>query len=1026
MRSSNKYATHLTEKRVSFIKKLFTSVLIFVLFTSPIVNIPVVSTKTDVAEAYQVLPLTGKVMNPSFEEPYVVTSSHSQVFVLNSQVPYWVTESAMLLCQRSGGIVPSDGGQFLDFQTKTNGGLVYQDISAPPGTVYTWSLDYIANPGEAMNLYIGAPNETVAPIVVEPDTSTYDWQRHTGTYQVPAGQPVTRIAFSANDDIDGFNAIDNLQFSTAPTATMTPKTVPVGATVVASDLLKDPLDQDNLPEDPDPTFSFPKTEENPNGLAPSTLIPGVYPTMVRVTDEEGHYTDYEVDLTVGSAPPTGTAKTDLTVPIGTDPSSLDAADFVTDVVDTDGEGEVAISFAETPDTSVAGETTFKVKLVDDEGETAVINVTVMITRDFIMTEKYQDESGATIMADSETIVQGGNPYDKTAPAIADYVYLGYRLASDAISVPIHTGNPSLTNVESAETVTMIYGQDDTNNGKVDVTINEKYVDEAGISRATDTTQTIDKGDDYSKVAPVIDDHIYMGYRLDSDQMVSIGNPSIEKVQAPHTVTMVYGKDDDGNGIVDSQEVTITEKYQDRSGKLLKADTAEKIDKNSPAGYSKETVSLPDIEGYVYEGYKLASEPDGVGLHTDDPATILGPIASDTGITYVYAQDENGNGTEDVNITEKYVDESGRALRDATTQVVDIGDAYTGTPATIEGYTYQKYKLDTGEDKTGEPSILDVQASTTVTMVYSQNGGTVDRITVSEKYIDENETEIMAPTSTDVKVGADYNLVAPEIENYIYKGYKVDGDEVLHAGNPSLTNVEASQIVTMVYAKDGDGTGIIDGQEIVVTEKYVDQSGNAISGQENTTVKVDKNSEAGYLKSVTALKTIPGYQYAGYKLAGETAEETLHTSDPIHIAGPITSDTDITFVYKQDLNGKEPVVITENYVDELGVTVKEQTTQYVDNGSAYSKTAQSIKGYTYLGYRVDGEVTILTGDPVITNVTSTQNITFVYRQDQNVVPPVPSKGIPKTDDSRNLLFGLMLISSLLLLFAVRRRKSNKAN
>ncbi len=351
--------------------KTLTITLAFVLFSF---LIPF-SIQTEVAEAYQVTPLPAKIMNPSFEDPIVTGApGNNQVWVINDQIPYWVDDNGILLCANSFSIYPSDGLQFADFQ-KMSEGKTYQDISTPPGTNYTWSLDYLGNSGESMYLYVGAPDdETVTPIRIESEGPI--WRRYVGSYQIPMDQPVTRIAFSATDEVEGLKAIDNLQFSTAPTAIETPKTVPIGATVMPSDLLRDPVDLDNIAGDPEPTFSFPSTEVNPEGTAPSTRLPGTYPTMVRVTDDEGHFTDYEVDLTVGS--------------------------------------------------------------------------------ELVITEKFQNEVGVTIHADSETAVQEGGHYSKAALPITDYVYLGYKQIGDSEGETLHIGDPLLTNITASQTITFVY------------------------------------------------------------------------------------------------------------------------------------------------------------------------------------------------------------------------------------------------------------------------------------------------------------------------------------------------------------------------------------------------------------------------------------------------------------------------------------------------------------------------------------------------------------------------------------------
>lgn len=109
-----------------------------------------------------------------------------------------------------------DGDAFVELNAWEPGAL-YQDISTVPGTSIAWSLAHRGRSGvDTMAVEVGAPGQTL--IQQGPDLSdgTAAWGVHTGVYQVPASQTVTRFSFRAVDSVGGGsygNFLDGISFA---------------------------------------------------------------------------------------------------------------------------------------------------------------------------------------------------------------------------------------------------------------------------------------------------------------------------------------------------------------------------------------------------------------------------------------------------------------------------------------------------------------------------------------------------------------------------------------------------------------------------------------------------------------------------------------------------------------------------------------------------------------------------------------------------------------------------------------------
>ncbi len=129
------------------------------------------------------------------------------------------------------------------------------------------------------------------------------------------------------------------------------------------------------------------------------------------------------------------------------------------------------------------------------------------------------------------------------------------------------------------------------------------------------------------------------------------------------------------------------------------------------------------------------------------------------------------------ITEKYVDENNQPISGQanTTKLVSNAANYTKTPPTIAGYSYQKYQVDDGGFRTGNPSITNVTGAHTVTMKYKK----IDYLIYSK-----------LQTGTNNPV------------------YNIDRTTTSHYTNQIAIGTTASQLLTNLYANTSDSLRVV--------------------------------------------------------------------------------------------------------------------------------------------------------------------------------------------------------------------------
>lgn len=189
------------------------------------------------------------LLNPGFEVP-AGTPSPFGMMVSDSDFPGWDTtdvQGEFEVWSHLDNVYPAGEAQYIELNA-WSAGAVYQDVDTTPCDVLTWTLDHRARVVGTDTMFvlagaadgIGAdgleatlanvrnglpitPTTDIADeITVTDSDASWDadvnWHTWSGTYQVPAGQTSTRIAFKASDDVADAsigNFIDNVVLTAA-------------------------------------------------------------------------------------------------------------------------------------------------------------------------------------------------------------------------------------------------------------------------------------------------------------------------------------------------------------------------------------------------------------------------------------------------------------------------------------------------------------------------------------------------------------------------------------------------------------------------------------------------------------------------------------------------------------------------------------------------------------------------------------------------------------------------------------------
>ncbi|EAC2630591.1 MucBP domain-containing protein [Listeria monocytogenes] len=330
------------------------------------------------------------------------------------------------------------------------------------------------------------------------------------------------------------------------------------------------------------------------------------------------------------------------------------------------------------------------------------------------------------------------------------------------------------------------------------------------------------------------------------------------------------------------------------------------------------------------------------------------------------------------VTVQYKDTTGAVLADSTTLSGNMGENYTTTAKTIDGYSLTTTPTNANGTFSTNPQ--------TVTYTYTKDP-IAQPVTVN--YID-TDGKTIAPTETlSGNIGENYTTTAKTIQGYTLT--------TTPANAKGSFSTEA-QIINYIYEKNPDLAQPI-------TVDYRSSTGQKISKSEVLTGNIGESYS-------TQPKTIAGY--------------TLTTTPP-NAKGTFTTNAQtVTYVYTPIAISALPVTV--NYLDENGKEIADSVVLNGRVGEAYNTLAKEIDGYTLIK-------TPTNANGVFT--AEAQSIDYIYRKNKPVVivnPPIKNPVIkinsstnvikeetsvlPKTGDSNpynDFLAGILLLSSAMFLW-----------
>ncbi|OZS77315.1 hypothetical protein CF394_11970, partial [Tetzosporium hominis] len=507
-----------------------------------------------------------------------------------------------------------------------------------------------------------------------------------------------------------------------------------------------------------------------------------------------------------------------------------------------------------------------------------------------------DEEGNELIAAETVTGVIGSPYNTEAATIA-----GYEL----VQTP---GNAAGSFTGEQQIVTYVYAPVETEVPTGTVLV--EYVNEQGESLVTRDSFTGEVNSPYSTQPVQIE-----GYEL----IATPENAAGVFTEGTQVVTYVYALIPEEP--VETQGAIVVQ-FVDEAGNILKDSQA----------YTGVVGAAYSTDPAVIEGYELIVTPENAsGIYTADTQII----------TYVYSKIavEPQNGI--VNVI--FVDEDGNPLADPQMLTDVIGEAYSTSPAAIDGYEL----VITPDNANGTFK----EAPQTVVYVYSSTEVPVEMGEVTIKHVDQDGNPIADSEKLTGEVGSEYTSTPKEIE-----GYKL----VEQPENANGTFTDGSQTVTYVYEKIKDTP--VSGEVKVI---YVDQDGNPIADSEKLTGEVGSEY------------TSTPKEIEGYKLVEQ----------PENANGTFTDGSQtVTYVYEKikdtPVSGEVKVI----YVDQDGNPIADSEKLTGEVGSEYTSTPKEIEGYKLVEQPENANGTFTDGS---------QTVTYVYEKiTSNPVPTEPQPTEPQ--------------------------------
>ncbi|HAC3752171.1 TPA: MucBP domain-containing protein [Listeria monocytogenes] len=432
-----------------------------------------------------------------------------------------------------------------------------------------------------------------------------------------------------------------------------------------------------------------------------------------------------------------------------------------------------------------------------------------------------------------------------------------------------------------------------------------------------------------------------GYITIKSTLSTNSNP-FAKVRVPITVTPpVKGGD-------------VTVQYKDTTGVVL----ADSITLSGNVGENYTTTAK------TIDGYSLTTTPtNSNGTFSTNPQTV----------TYTYKKDPIAQP-----VTVNYIDTDGKTIAPTETLSGNVGENYTTTAKTIDGYSFTTTPANANGTFSTNPQ--------TVTYTYTKDP-IAQPVTVN--YID-TDGKTIAPSET---------LTGNISENYTTTAKTIDGYSLTTTpANAKGTFSTEPQIINYIYAKNAETAQPI-------TVNYRNSTGQKIAKSEVLTGNIGESYS-------TQPKTIAGY--------------TLTTIPP-NAKGTFTTNAQtVTYMYTPIAISALPVTV--NYLDENGKEIADSVVLNGRVGEAYNTLAKEIDGYTLIKTPTNANGVFSA---------EAQSIDYIYRKNKPVVivnPPIKNPIIkidsstnvikeetsvlPKTGDSNpynDFLAGILLLSSAMFLW-----------
>ncbi len=269
------------------------------------------------------------LVNGGFEAPSIPSATVG--LLPEAQVPGWFTNDSQNVIElwSSGfqGVQPASGRQFAELNAYSASRL-YQDVVTSPGQTLTWTLKHRGRNGtDTMRVLLGSATGTLVQNGPNLTDGTASWGSHSGTYLVPAGQTVTRLAFEAVSSAGGNpsvgNFIDDIAFGTGPCLITTKSVANItrgGTAAEVGDVLRYTVTTRN--DGGNPALQTMSSDVLPSGVA---LVPGSMRIVTgagagaltdAVADDRGEYSaaDRTVRVRLGEG---ATATAGGSLPVGT-------------------------------------------------------------------------------------------------------------------------------------------------------------------------------------------------------------------------------------------------------------------------------------------------------------------------------------------------------------------------------------------------------------------------------------------------------------------------------------------------------------------------------------------------------------------------------------------------------------------------------------------------------------------------------------------------------------------------------------